>query len=91
LIKKVSVSELILSAPATVDSGLRPLPGARRLPLVGETLQYTRDPIGWARERYDRYGPVSWTSLFGVKTVAVPAPDAVETALRNRDKALSSE
>src|SRR4029453_1194229 len=77
-------------APAPADSGLRSLPGHGGLPFVGESLEYMRKPMEWARKRYDRYGPVSWVNLFGVRAVAVLGPDAVEAAFRNRDKSLSN-
>jgi cytochrome P450 len=77
-------------APAPAGSGLRTVPGHAGLPIVGESLEYMRRPMQWARKRYDRYGPVSWANLYGVRAVAVLGPEAVEIALRNRDKALSS-
>jgi hypothetical protein len=47
--------------------------------------------VGWARARYDRYGPVSWTRAFGVPIVNLLGPDAAEVVLVNRDKAFSQE
>lgn len=70
-------------------SGRRPLPGDGGPPLVGHTLRYLRDPVSWARARYDRYGPVSWTRAFGKPILNLLGPDAAEVVLVNRDRAFS--
>lgn len=77
-------------AAAPAGSGLRSVPGAAGLPVLGSTLRFLYDPLGWCRQRYDRYGPVSWVSLFGVKGVLLLGPDATAVAMQNRDKALGN-
>jgi cytochrome P450 len=77
-------------APAPPGSGLLPVPGDRGLPLLGRTVRALRDPAGMANERYARYGPVSWTSMFGARVVQLLGPDATGAALVNRDKAFSN-
>jgi cytochrome P450 len=60
------------------------------LPLIGETIPFLRDQQKWARERYDRFGPVSVTSLIGRKWYALLGPEALEVAIVNRDKAFEA-
>lgn len=52
-------------------------------------MRYLRDPEGWAADRYERYGPVSWSRVFGVRLVTVMEPEAAGLLLVNRDKAFS--
>jgi len=65
-----------LAAAATGD--LRPVPGEPGPPVIGHTVRLMRDPLGWSRYFYDRYGPVAWTNLFGIRIVSAagcrPAP-----------------
>ncbi|MCC4309574.1 cytochrome P450 [Alcanivorax marinus] len=77
---------------ARVPSGspLKPVPGDPGWPLIGNTLSSMRDPIGMMRGRYDRYGPVSWTSLFGLRMVQMLGPDANQFVLLNRDNLFSN-
>jgi cytochrome P450 len=69
---------------------LLPIPGEPGAPIVGHTLHLMRDPLGWSRYFYDRYGPVTWTNIFGIRTVSAAGPDAVERVMVNRDKAFSN-
>ena len=71
-------------------SALKPVPGDRGWPLIGNTLTSLRDPIGMLRQRYDTYGPVSWTSLFGLRIVQLIGPDANQFVLLNRDNLFSN-
>lgn len=48
------------------------------------------DPLEFARDRYRRYGPVSWAGGAGFRIVALMGPEALETAWINKDKAFSS-
>ncbi len=48
-----------LAAPPT-GSGLKPVIGDQGLPLVGHTLDYIRFGSDLSRERYERFGSVSW-------------------------------
>ena len=56
-------------APVPTGSPLKAVPGDPGWPLVGHTLTSMRDPVGLMRQRYDQYGPVSWTRLFGLRVV----------------------
>lgn len=73
------------------NSALRAVPGDAGAPLVGDSFRYLRDQLGWARSRYERYGPVSWCRAFGDTIVSVVGPEASETVLVNRDRAFSQE
>jgi cytochrome P450 len=61
-----------------------------QLPLVGQTLAYVRDPLGFMRQRYDEHGPVSEVRFLGARWTALIGPDACEAALRNGEKAFAS-
>ncbi|REE98787.1 cytochrome P450 [Thermomonospora umbrina] len=79
----------ILAAPPE-GSGLKAVRGARGIPLIGHTVQTMRDPFGTARKRYERFGPVTWGWLLGLRTVTVQGPEAAEAVLVNRDKAFAN-
>ncbi|WP_025746002.1 cytochrome P450 [Kallotenue papyrolyticum] len=51
-------------------------PGRRGLPLVGETVEWVRDPLRFAQERYARYGPVWRTHLLGQPCVVMLGAEA---------------
>jgi cytochrome P450 len=69
---------------------LLPIRGDGGLPLIGYTYRSLHDPIGLARERYAKYGPVYWSKAFGMRFVSMLGPDATGAVLVNRDKAFSS-
>jgi cytochrome P450 len=77
-------------APAPATSELRTIPGDYGLPWIGYTISSIRDPLGSMRERYDRYGPVSWSGAFGNVTVILLGPEACAVALTNKDKAFAN-
>jgi cytochrome P450 len=58
-------------------SGTRP-PGSAGLPLLGETLAFTKDPFGFVQSRRERYGRVFRTSLLARNTVVLIGPEALE-------------
>lgn len=51
-------------------------PGTRGLPWIGETIAWVRDPLGFARERYERHGLVWRTHLMGRPCVTLLGPEA---------------
>ena len=85
-------TSFVIPAPASAPagSGLDSIPGSAGWPLIGDTYRMLHDPVGWATERYERYGPISWTSAFGKQTVALLGPDAWDAPMMNRDKAFAS-
>jgi len=69
---------------------LRPVPGDGGLPVIGYTRQFVNGELTTSRERYDRYGPVSWLRAFGIKIVTAQGPDACAEVLQNRSHAYAS-
>ena len=57
-------------------AGLPLPPGPRSLPVVGETLQWVRDPLRFAQERCERYGSVWRTHLLGRPCAVLLGPEA---------------
>ena len=86
-------SSLISSTPQALvpppGSDLRPVPGDPGRPVVGYTFDFLRDQVGWARTRYEQYGPVSWCRAFGTTFIDVADPTANEVVTANRDKVFS--
>ena len=66
------------------DSGLQAVPGDSGPPLVGYTFSFMKDPVTMLRQRYDHYGPVSWTQLFGIRMVKLLGPEANEFVFKNK-------
>ena len=59
-------------------SGLRPVGGDSGWPLLGHTVDYIRLGAELGRERYARFGPVSWMGAFGTRVVVVAGPAATQ-------------
>ncbi|WP_084477815.1 cytochrome P450 [Nocardia jejuensis] len=72
-------------------SGLRPLPGDFGAPGVGHMLSSFSDPVGFARKRIARYGPVQWMGGFGRPIVGVSSPEAIEVVLLDRQRVFSAQ
>ncbi len=90
-----SVTELFPSAEEPLakppaGSSLKPVMGNYGFPFLGHLLTTLVDPLEFARDRYARYGPVSWAGGVGFKVVAALGPDAMEAVWLNKDKAFSS-
>src|SRR5690606_13833840 len=83
-IRRTFMSSSVPFSPIPAGSDLKPIPGDPGWPLVGLTLQLMRNPMGIARERYDRYGAASWTNAFGLRMVSLIGPDANEFVLLNK-------
>ncbi|MFC5185292.1 cytochrome P450 [Actinomadura harenae] len=79
----------VLAAPPA-GSDLKPVIGDPGIPLVGSTLRAMRHPFELSRERYEQFGPVSWSWLLGQRAVTVQGPEAAEAVLVNRDKAFAN-
>lgn len=72
-------------------SDLQPVEGDRGWPLLGHTLDYFRFGAELGRDRYARFGPVSWMGAFGTSIVVVAGPAATQSVLTNSDKAFSQD
>lgn len=77
-------------AQPPVGSSLKPVMGDYGFPVVGHIMSSIADPLNFARQRYDRFGPVSWAGGVGFRIVALMGPEALETVWINKDKAFSS-
>ncbi|WP_341925761.1 cytochrome P450 [Nocardioides psychrotolerans] len=60
-----------------------------RIPLVGHTLAYVSDPLGFMRRQH-ALGPVTERRMMGLRWTLLTGPDACEAALRNADKAFAN-
>lgn len=78
-----------LAIPPT-GSHLKPVMGNYGFPFIGHIMSSLVDPLDFARQRYQRYGPVWWAGGAGFRVVALMGPEALETVWINKDKAFSS-
>jgi cytochrome P450 len=83
------VGTSILAEPPP-GSGLKPVVGEPGLPYIGNTVQVMRQPFRVARYRYEKFGAVTWSWLFGLRAVTVQGPEAAEVVLVNKDKAFAN-
>ena len=59
----------------------RPPPGSDGLPLIGETLEWRRDPLGFLRRRYERHGRIFRSRVYGLREITLLGPEANEFIL----------
>jgi len=78
-------------AEPPAGTGLKPVLGDRGWPLLGHTIDYIRFGAALGRDRYQRFGPVSWMGAFGTRMVVVAGPAATQSVLANTDKAFSQD
>ncbi|WP_255773807.1 cytochrome P450 [Mycobacteroides abscessus] len=71
-------------------SGLRPVMGDPGPPLLGHSFPVIYDTMGWSRERYAKYGSVSWFNGFGIQAVMALGAEAIGEVLFNRDRAFAN-
>ena len=64
--------------------------GAPGLPVIGHSIGFLQDSLGYSRRFHEQFGTVFWGSALGTKLVMVLGPDAIETVLVNRDRAFSN-
>lgn len=81
------------SASAVVGDGaaLSEIPGDRGWPLLGYTLESLRDPIALTRRRYERYGELSWSSLYGKRFITMLGPDANQFVYVNQGEVFAND
>ncbi|MGB5484181.1 cytochrome P450 [Parasphingorhabdus sp.] len=73
------------------DEQLSHIPGEHGLPILGTTLKVLKDPIGFGKYMFERYGSVYRTYSFGKQNVMLLGADATEMVMFNKDKIFSSE
>jgi cytochrome P450 len=82
---------MVVQAPVDPPiSALPAPPGDAGRPVIGYTFDILAGKMATSRERYDRYGPVSWLKAFGITIVSAYGPDACGAVLQNRDHAYAS-
>ncbi|WP_235621963.1 cytochrome P450 [Mycolicibacterium austroafricanum] len=72
-------------------SGLKAVIGDSGAPGVGYALNLTKDPVGFFRSRYEKYGEISWIGAFGRRCAVVFGPEGTERVIANRNKEFSAE
>src|SRR2546421_13119755 len=77
LLRRIPDRPAELAAPPP-GSGLKPVPGERGLPWLGQALQSLRYGPAYEHEKFHQFGPVAWVQLFGVPMVHIAGPDAVQ-------------
>jgi cytochrome P450 len=69
---------------------LRHLPGRPGLPWLGQTLDFLRDPLAFAREQHQRFGPISRGRFLYSARVFLTHPDGNEALLLDRGQHFSA-
>src|SRR5690349_2108693 len=66
------------------------LPGEQGLPIVGFSLEFLTKPLPLALRFYDRYGPIAWSSSFGLTSVFALGPEANQAVFRDTTQSFSN-
>jgi cytochrome P450 len=90
LLERIPVAESRPLADPPPGCGLAPVMGEPGPRVVGQTLLFLKDNLGYSRHFYERYGTVFWGNSLGTQVVSVLGPDGIETVLTNRDRAFSN-
>lgn len=72
-------------------SHLKSIPGDAGPFPFGYTRRFLKEPLKILRERYDRYGEISWCNAYGSRIVYMIGPDANQYVVENRENSLSNE
>lgn len=64
-----------------VTSDLPLPPGSYGLPFLGETIAWRRDPLKFLRRRYECYGRIFKSSVYGQREISMLGPEANEFIL----------
>lgn len=70
--------------------GMKDIPAAGGIPVIGQTLNFLFRPLSSGLDMYQRLGPIVRGNAFGLNSLALGGPDAVELVLRNSNQAFSS-
>lgn len=76
--------------PSATRRDLRHVPGTAGLPLVGQTLEFLRDPLAFTRSQYRRFGAVSRVNFLFQERVCLLSADANALILRDREGIFSA-
>jgi retinoid hydroxylase len=76
---------------ATTTRALAPPPGARGLPVLGETVEFLRGPNEFVEARRRAYGPIFHARLFGKPTVFMHGAEANRWIFAGEGKLLENE
>ncbi|MBH0781672.1 cytochrome P450 [Nocardia bovistercoris] len=74
-------------APPPPGSGLRPVPGYKGLPWLGDSIQALHYGSAYTLDLVDRFGKMVWTRGFGRDMVLAAGGEAIDSVLSNRDRA----
>ncbi len=75
---------------ATTLRGLKDIPPAGGIPVIGQTLNFLFRPLSSGLDMHQRLGPIVRGRALGLNFLALSGPDAVELVLRNSDNAFSN-
>lgn len=64
--------------------------GDSGVPYLGHTLPMLYSTLEWSRDRYERYGSVSWMNFLGIRAIHAVGADAMADVLFNRDRSFSN-
>ncbi|MEB3274802.1 MAG: cytochrome P450 [Prochlorothrix sp.] len=78
-----------MTTPSSSSSALPLPPGQFGLPIVGETLDFFRDPL-FAQKRHDRYGDIFKTRLLGQPTIFMRGAEANRFILTQEHRAFQA-
>lgn len=76
--------------PPVAAQALRHLPGDPGLPWLGQTLDFLRDPLAFARRQHQTYGPVSTGRFLYSARVFLTSAEGNEALLTDRAGAFSA-
>lgn len=80
--------------PWKPSSDVLHIPGAKPgtgWPILGETLDFLKDPAGWKHRAHARYGNVYQANMFLSHGVSFVGPEAAQEVLLDKTRNLSSE
>lgn len=84
-------------ASATAGLPLRPnqrlghIPGVSGLPLLGDTIEFLKDPCQYKLRMHERFGALFRTSVFGDRSIVLVGPELAEEVLLDKDRNFSSQ
>lgn len=73
-----------------LPANLREVPGDGGWPLIGNSFEMLRDMDHFFKNRYEKYGEVSWGTAFGMRFTWLLGPDANQFVFQNRGDLFAS-